>query len=168
MEKCLDQKDNMYICGVKTYEYPKEGTLPRVEEPAAIYYRYGSDIATTLAIALRAAEGLKAQALFDLERISGLSKQAVAKFLHVTSRSLNRYIEEDRQLDAAKSETLLKLFALYKKGTEVFGSKDEFNSWLSKPAFGLRNLVPFDLMETSSGIDLIDEELDRIAFGDAL
>lgn len=158
----------LYLWGMKEYEDLGNRKPLLLQEPAAIYHRYGHDIDSTLTIALKAAEGLKAQALYDFERISGLSKLAVAKFLHVTSRSLSRYMEEDRKLDSAKSESLLKLIALYKKGTDVLGSKDEFNSWLAKPAFGLRNMVPFQLMETSSGIDLIDEELDRIAYGDVL
>ncbi len=158
----------MYLWGMKKYGELENRTPPLMKEPAAIYSSYGHDIDTTMTIAIKAAEGLKAQALNDFERISGLSKQMVAKFLHVTSRSLSRYIEDDRKLDASKSEAILKLIALYKKGTDVLGSKDEFNSWLAKPAFGLRNMVPFQLMETSSGIDLIDEELDRIAYGDVL
>lgn len=141
---------------------------PQLGEPLAIYHSYGTDTMSTIAIALKAVKGLSSQALSDLEYLSGLSKQAVARFLHVTSRSLNRYLEEDRVLDASKSETLLKLIALYKKGTEVFGTKEAFNSWLGAPAMGIGNHVPFDLMETSSGIDLINEELDRIAYGDVL
>lgn len=148
------------------YTHPEKPSM--VNEPMAIYHSYGADIETAMAIALKAAKGLKSRALEDLERISGLSKQAVASFLHVTTRSLSRYLEEDRLLDAAKSETLLKLIALYKKGTEVFGSKEEFNNWLGRPAMGLGNHIPFTLMETSSGIDLIDEQLDRMAYGDVL
>jgi putative toxin-antitoxin system antitoxin component (TIGR02293 family) len=152
---------------VKKYEQPK--TKPAMaSEPLAIYQSYGAVFQNPLSIALQAVEGLKAQALDDFERLSGLSKQMVARFLHVTSRSLSRYLEDGRTLDAAKSETLLKLMALYQKGTEVFGSKEEFNRWLSRPAMGLANHVPFNLMETSSGIDLINEELDRIAHGDVL
>jgi putative toxin-antitoxin system antitoxin component (TIGR02293 family) len=157
----------MYICGVKKYRTTKQKPA-MVSEPLAIYQSYGSIFQNPLSIALQAVEGLRAQALDDFERLSGLSKQMVARFLHVTSRSLNRYVEEDRVLDASKSEALLKLMALYKKGTDVFGSKEEFNRWLSRPSMGLANHVPFDLMETSSGIDLIDEELDRIAYGDVL
>jgi putative toxin-antitoxin system antitoxin component (TIGR02293 family) len=145
-----------------------ENKPSQLREPMAIYHSYGSDIMTPFAIALKAVKGLSSQALSDLEYLSGLSKQAVARFLHVTSRSLNRYLEEDRVLDAAKSETLLKLIALYRKGTEVFGTKEAFNSWLGAPVMGIGNHIPFDLMETSSGIDLIDEELDRIAYGDVL
>jgi len=159
-------RDILYIWGVKGIKH--DSSVSKVEEPLAIYHRYGSDVENTLAIALKAAQGLKAHALADLERISGLSKQAVAGFLHVTARSLNRYLEEDRLLDASKSESLLKLIALYRKGTEVFGSKEEFNRWLGTPALGLGNIVPFSLMETSSGIDLIQDELCRIAHGDVL
>ncbi|MCF8258447.1 MAG: DUF2384 domain-containing protein [Flavobacteriales bacterium] len=140
----------------------------QLREPVALYNSYHADFQSPLAIAMKAAMGLRSRALNDLEFLSGLSKQAVARFLHVTSRSLNRYLEEDRVLDAAKSETLLKLIALYRKGTDVFGSKETFNQWLGAPAMGIGNLIPFDLMETSSGIDIIDEELDRIAFGDVL
>lgn len=139
-----------------------------LRESIAIYHSYASDIASPISIALKAVKGLSSRALSDLEYLSGLSKQAVARFLHVTSRSLNRYLEEDRVLDAAKSETLLKLIALYQKGTEVFSTKEAFNAWLAAPAMGLSNHIPFDLMETSTGIDLIDEELDRIAYGDVL
>lgn len=157
----------MYFWGVKTYRQ-SDSPPSQLNEPLAVYQSYSTAIENPLSIALRAAKGLKSRALSDLEFLSGLSKQMVARFLHVTSRSLNRYLEEDRLLDAAKSETLLKLIALYRKGTDVFSSKEEFNRWLGRPAMGLSNHVPFDLMETSSGIDLINEELDRIAHGDVL
>ncbi len=157
----------MYICGVKKYEAPKNEPMV-AKEPMVIYQSYGAVFQSPLSIALQAVKGLKAQALDDFEVLSGLSKQMMARFMHVTSRSLSRYLEDNRTLDAAKSETLLKLMALYQKGTEVFGSKEEFNRWLSRPSVGLAKHVPFDLMETSSGIDLIDEELDRIAYGDVL
>lgn len=157
----------MYICAVGN-EYTAHSKPSPAQEPMAIYGGYGHQFESAIVLAVEAVKGLGAKALSDLEVVTGLSRQAIARFLHVTSRSINRYLEDGRTLDAAKSETVLRLFALYKKGTEVMGSKEEFNRWLSRPALGLGNHIPFDLMETATGITLIDEELDRIAHGDVL
>jgi putative toxin-antitoxin system antitoxin component (TIGR02293 family) len=69
-------------------------------------------------------------------------------------------------LDAVTSEKLLKLFALYNKGSEVFGSLDAFTDWLSKPAYGIGSQIPQDIIDTMTGIDLIHDELVRIEYGD--
>lgn len=158
----------MYICGVRKEEYKIVDKTQSLKEPGVIYSGYGLQFESAINLAVEAVKGLGAQALNDLEVVSGLSRQAVARFLHVTSRSLNRYLEEGRTLDAAKSETILRLLALYKKGSEVMGSKEEFNRWLARPAMGIGNHIPLNLMETATGITLIDEELDRIAHGDVL
>ena len=60
---------------------------------------------------------------------------------------------------------MLKLEALYKKGIEIFGNRDEFNSWLKEPEYGVGWQVPLELFSTSTGIDMVMEELIRIEFG---
>jgi len=60
----------------------------------------------------------------------------------------------------------LKLIVLYRKGVEVFSSITNFNKWLHKPSFGLGKKIPYSLMNTTTGIDLIFEELVRIEYGD--
>jgi len=59
----------------------------------------------------------------------------------------------------------LKCMNLLIKGTEVFGEIDAFTRWLKKPAYGLGDKVPLDLLNTITGIDLVVEELIRIEFG---
>ena len=73
---------------------------------------------------------------------------------------------QDLKLDAALSEKLLKSFALFDKGTSLFGSAEGFHEWLNLPAYGLGNQIPFELMDTITGISLIEEELIRIEYGD--
>ena len=41
-----------------------------------------------------------------------------------------------------------------------------FRRWLDKPAYGLDHQPPLALLETSGGIDLVADEVDRIAHGD--
>jgi len=56
--------------------------------------------------------------------------------------------------------------ALFEHGADVFGSAESFRRWLDKPACGLDNQVPFALLHTSGGMDLIQDELIRIEYGD--
>ena len=58
----------------------------------------------------------------------------------------------------------LELIALYKKGEEVFGNIDAFNYWLKKPFWNNRQ-KPVDLLITSGGVDLVMEEIDKLAQG---
>ena len=56
--------------------------------------------------------------------------------------------------------------ALFRTGETVFGSAEAFRRWMDKPAYGLGDQVPFELLHTSGGIDLVMDEVVRIAYGD--
>jgi putative toxin-antitoxin system antitoxin component (TIGR02293 family) len=111
-------------------------------------------------------KGLSAKAALDFISISGFSKEEFQETFKTTVKTIQNYATNDLKLDAALSEKLLKSFALFDKGVEVFGSGYAFHQWLNTPSFGLGNQVPFDLMDTITGIELIEEELIRIEFGD--
>ena len=83
-----------------------------------------------------------------------------------TVKTIQNHVTRELTLDAALSEKLLKSFALFDKGVELFGSASAFHQWLNEPAYGLGKQLPFDLMDTITGIRLITEELTRIEFGD--
>lgn len=54
---------------------------------------------------------------------------------------------------------------VYELGIECFGNIDSFNGWLEKPAYGLGYRIGRILMETPEGLELVEEELYRIAYG---
>ena len=62
------------------------------------------------------------------------------------------------------SEHLLKLINLFEKGEEVFGNITEFKYWLGKP-FWNSSEIPFNWLNTPGGVDLVSDELDRLAEG---
>ena len=74
--------------------------------------------------------------------------------------------KEEKKLSPQSSEMMLKVMALFQEGKSVFGSITSFKRWLEKPTFGLGGQLPFDLMQTSDGIDLISEQLVRMEYGD--
>ena len=110
--------------------------------------------------------GLSAKTALDFLELSGFTQDEFQETFKTTVKTIQNHVTRELTLDAALSEKLLKSFALFDKGAEIFGSANDFHRWLSKPAYGLGNQVPFTLMDTITGIQLIEEELIRIEFGD--
>ena len=90
----------------------------------------------------------------------------VAYVLGVNERTVRTYQREASNLSPQQSEQLLKYNRLLCRGKEVFGSEEAFNRWLRKPAYGLDNDVPLEYLVTSEGINLVSDEVERIANGE--
>lgn len=86
-------------------------------------------------------------------------------FLHISERTLQRYKKEARTFDALQSEKILQIVLLYSLGTDVFGSKDQFNSWLDSDNIALGKIKPKSLLDNAFGINLLKDELTRIEHG---
>ncbi|MBO9572577.1 MAG: DUF2384 domain-containing protein [Chitinophagaceae bacterium] len=138
----------------------------RKKEIHQVLIKYEKSYGSAIAILLNSKKGLKPQAVFDFIKISEFPNHLIEQLLNKTLKTLTAYKQNNTSLDAVISEKLLKLFALYDKGTLVFGTAGEFNKWLAEPASGLGNQVPNTVLDTITGIDLVNEELVRIEYGD--
>lgn len=47
----------------------------------------------------------------------------------------------------------------------MFGSQEEAEQWLERPAIGLDQRRPIDLLATPAGIELVEQYLTRLAYG---
>jgi putative toxin-antitoxin system antitoxin component (TIGR02293 family) len=112
------------------------------------------------------ASGVPASAVYDLIGLTHLKKEFFAGMLNISSKTLDRYRKAEKRLTPSAGELMLKLFTLYKKGEEIFGSPDEFHKWIEEPAYGLGYKIPKSIMQTSAGIELVMDELIRIEYGD--
>ncbi|MGV3503574.1 MAG: type II toxin-antitoxin system Xre/ParS family antitoxin [Adhaeribacter sp.] len=125
-----------------------------------------SVVKDSFSLVMEARKGILATVVFEVANAMQLHVDQLAEILHITTKTLRNYRQDKRKLNPAHSEQTLKLLALQLKGDKVFGQAAAFRRWLEKPAYGLDDQVPLDLLETSGGIDLVMEELDRIAYGD--
>ncbi len=137
----------------------------KVNEPKAIYSRYKSKITDPATIVFSAQKGVSATIFDDVVKLFG-HKDYMAEVVELTHKTINKYHTNGTKFSPIRSELMLKLVALYKKGVAIFGNRESFINWMSKPAYGIGNYVPLDLIKTSDGIDLITDELDRIQYGD--
>lgn len=148
----------------KSKAYKMETNSPSVLEETMVSYQ--AMYANPVSLLTNSKKGLSAKAALDFISISGFTYDEFQETFKTTVKTIQNYATQDLKLDASLSEKLLKSFALFKKGIEVFGSAGAFHQWLNTVAYGLGNQIPFTLMDTFTGISLIEEELIRIEFGD--
>lgn len=152
--------------GKKHAAYTPDDNMPLIAAEPEVAYGYRSFYANDINLLNRSKQGLSAKAALDFLSLSGFTQDEFQETFKTTVKTIQNHVTRELTLDAALSEKLLKSFALFDKGAEIFGSADNFHQWLGTPAYGLGNQLPFDLMDTITGIRLIEEELIRIEFGD--
>lgn len=111
-------------------------------------------------------EGIQASNLEELYVLTKHNKNFFAEVLLISTKTIERYIKENKTFNPSESEKLLKLQEMYQWGIDVFGNAEEFNNWIEKPAYGLNFMLPKELMKTINGIKLVEDELVRIAYGE--
>ncbi len=131
-----------------------------------VMYNYQPFYTDNISLLNKSKKGLNASSAIDFLSLSGFTQDEFQETFKTTVKTIQNHVNRDLTLDAALSEKLLKSFALFDKGASIFGSAKSFHQWLGTPAYGLGNQLPFDLMDTITGIQLIEEELIRIEFGD--
>jgi len=111
-------------------------------------------------------EGVKPDLFFEVAKISQFEVEEIEDLLNITSRTIRSYQKEKKTLSPLKGELLLKLMRLFNRGEEVFGSLQAFRAWVDKPAYGLDGATPFSMLNTSEGINIVMDEVERIAYGE--
>lgn len=110
-------------------------------------------------------QGVHVNRFDQLLEKTGLQKQVLAGLLGMDPRTIDNYRKQSRSFAALEGELLLKLESLFDFGFDILESKEDFKAWLSSPAFALHDKKPIDFLNTSTGVDLVEQALQRIAHG---
>jgi putative toxin-antitoxin system antitoxin component (TIGR02293 family) len=70
-----------------------------------------------------------------------------------------------KPLSQEQSGRAWKFAEILSKATDVFGSQAEAEQWLERPAIGLDQRRPIDLLATPAGVELVEEYLTRLDYG---
>ena len=63
---------------------------------------------------------------------------------------------------SSKTWTFARILA---KATEVFGSQEAAETWISEPVMGLDRQTPMELLQTPAGVDMVSAFLTRLEYG---
>ncbi len=68
-------------------------------------------------------------------------------------------------LSLEQSGRAWKFAEILAKATAVLGSRTEAEQWLERPAIGLDQRRPIDLLATTAGVEIVENHLERIEYG---
>lgn len=70
-----------------------------------------------------------------------------------------------KPLSQEQSGRAWKFAEILAKATDVLGSQGEAEQWLERPAIGLDQRCPIDLLGTPAGVELVEDYLLRLEYG---
>jgi putative toxin-antitoxin system antitoxin component (TIGR02293 family) len=136
-----------------------------VENKNSIKYKFKDlDFHSNHVIFASARRGIRTKIFYDFAETIKMPEKNLASIINLSARTISNYKEQKKNLEPLYSEHLLKLIALFEKGEEIFGSIDEFNYWLKKPFWSSKE-KPIDWLVTSGGVDLVTDEINKLAQG---
>jgi putative toxin-antitoxin system antitoxin component (TIGR02293 family) len=95
-----------------------------------------------------------------------LSLDVLLEAVGVSERSFaRRKAAPKTRLPVNEGERLWRFAEILAHATNVFGSQPEAERWLARPAIGLDQRKPIDLLRTHPGARLVSEYLTRIEHG---
>lgn len=113
-------------------------------------------------------QGLPGSALRHLvDNLRVLGKTAsLEKAVGMSLRTFQRRSEAPaKPLNAEQSGRAWKFASILARATAVFGSQEEAEQWLERPAIGLDQRRPIDLLATPAGTELVEDFLQRLEYG---
>ncbi len=113
-------------------------------------------------------EGLPGEALRHLvDGFVVLQKTAsLEKAVGMSLRTFQRRRDEpDRPLSQEQSGRTWKFAEILARATTLFGSQQEAEKWLERPAAGLERHCPLDLLSTPAGLEIVEDFLGRLEYG---
>jgi putative toxin-antitoxin system antitoxin component (TIGR02293 family) len=113
-------------------------------------------------------QGLPPKALWHL--IDHLSvRRKTASLEKAVGMSLRTYRRQKaapaKRLSPEQSGRTWKFAEILASATAVFGSQAEAEQWLERPALGLDQHRPIDLLATQAGVEIVEDFLGRLEYG---
>ena len=113
-------------------------------------------------------EGLPAQALHHLvENVALLgNRENFTVALGMSPRTHQRKkTGEASRLSPEQSGRAWKFADVLAKATDVFGSQERAELWLTQPAMALDRHTPLELLNTAAGQEMVEDLLTRLDYG---
>jgi putative toxin-antitoxin system antitoxin component (TIGR02293 family) len=114
------------------------------------------------------AAGLPGAALTHLidSLVSLRDPASIEKAVGISRRTFQRRkVAPRKPLSQEQSGRTWKFAEILAKATAVFGSQEEAEQWLERPAIGLEQRLPIDLLATPAGVQLVEDYLERLEHG---
>ena len=138
---------------------------PDPPRPTAWEAALGLEGSSSLARMRKAQSGLPVSAFHRFARTSGVSREALARAIHVSLRTVQRRDESGGRLDPGPSERLVRLAELYARASDVIGDDALARQWMQTPRDAFGGRTPFELAGSELGAREVEDLLLRVEHG---
>ncbi len=109
---------------------------------------------------VRIREGVKKTDWKQLIQYTGSTEK---EFEHILPASISS-MQKKTVYSKETSERIYELARLFGLGYDVFDSKEDFKEWLMTPSRTFGNKIPFELLDSSFGFEMVENEIVRIQY----
>jgi len=110
-----------------------------------------------------ARSGIQTKYISKIQTYTSLSDKELSSLLPISQRQLFRYTPSHK-LNKEITAHLIQLLEMFQKGFTLFG-EEKFKIWIRTPNKVLSNNQPLEIMDTSIGIEMIEDVIGRIEHG---
>ncbi len=110
-------------------------------------------------------QGVSYEDFIKVVEFSRFTIKEWAGYIHLNERTLHRYKAENKPFEQIYSERILEIAGLLQKGVDVFGDIIAFSKWINTENMALGKVIPKQLLDSTFGITILENELTRIEHG---
>jgi len=99
----------------------------------------------------------------DWKQLIDFTGSTEKEFEHILPASISS-MQKKTVYGKATSERIYELARLFGLGYAVFDTKEDFKKWLMTPSRTLGDKIPFELLDSSFGFEVVENEIIRIQY----
>lgn len=112
--------------------------------------------------------GVRARVVDDMVQYLDVPKTVIFGLLHTPESTAHRLIKDDRRLDPAASERVVRVADVTRMAEETFGGREAARRWLKTANLALGGVTPLSMLDTEPGTAEVRRILSSIDYGGAL
>lgn len=162
MKNLKNSKEKLYTKKVVEYPSDREEELNYVSEfsPAWVITNTTNAPHFKLDLIDKIREGVKKT---DWKQLLQFTSSTEKEFENILPSSISS-MQKNAVYNKETSERIYELARLFGLGYDVFDTKTDFKNWLMTPSKSLGNKVPFELLDSSIGFEIVENEIVRIQY----
>jgi putative toxin-antitoxin system antitoxin component (TIGR02293 family) len=140
---------------------------PPAGKPAAVFRSFVAKDTSAAAKIDIIRGGVLARVVDDMVEYLGVPKHVVFALLHTPESTAHKLIKDNRHLDAAASEGVVRVADITRMAEETFGGRDGATQWLTARNLALGGQTPLSMLDTEPGAGEVRRLLNAINYGGA-
>ena len=109
--------------------------------------------------------GVVARVVDDMVEYLDVPKNVIFGLLHMPESTAHRLIKDNRTLDSAASERVVRVADITRMAEETFGGREPATKWLKNSNRALAGLTPLSMLDTEPGAGEVRRVLSSINYG---